>query len=220
MSPQALFRCAAIALVISGVSLAVGLILHPMPPYGASVATSRWAISHVFWWLGALAGIAGIAGLYLGQRGVVGISGFVGSGLAIIGLALIAGAMYFEAFIVPPVASRAPELFESFPAGGGWQGFLVGVLASGALFGVGFLVFGITMFRAGVMPKWAIVIAILGGIPFAVNFLLPRPIAILAVTAFAVGLLWLGYTLWNINQPAARPTADQPFPRSGASARG
>lgn len=203
MSPQALHRWAAVALVVTGISLAVGLLLHPMPPYAASIATSRWAISHVFWWIGGLAGMAGIAGLYLGQREDVGIVGFVGSGLAVIGLALIASAMYFEAFIAPSVASRAPELFESFPAGGGWQGFLAGVLASGALFGVGFLLLGISMFQAGIMPRWAI-LAVLGGVPFAVNFLLPRAIAMLAVTALAVGLLWLGHALWNINQPAVR----------------
>jgi len=41
MSQQALLRWAAAALVVSGVSLAVGLILHPMPPYSASVATPQ-----------------------------------------------------------------------------------------------------------------------------------------------------------------------------------
>jgi H+/gluconate symporter-like permease len=111
--------------------------------------------------------------------------------------------MYFEAFIVPSVATRAPELFESFPAGGGWEGFLAGVLASGALFGVGFLLLAITMFRAGMMPRMAIVLAVLGGVPFAVNFLLPRPVAILAVIAFTVGLLWLAYALWKSHRLVA-----------------
>jgi len=203
MSPQALCRWAAVALAVSGVSLAVGLILHPMPPYSASVATSQWAISHLFWWIGGLAGMAGVLGLYLDQRQHVGTLGFVGAGLATIGLALITSAMYFEAFIVPSVATRAPELFESFPAGGGWEGFLAGVLASGALFGVGFLLLAITMFRAGMMPRMAIVLAVLGGVPFAVNFLLPRPVAILAVIAFTVGLLWLAYALWKSHRLVA-----------------
>jgi hypothetical protein len=60
-----------------------------------------------------------------------------------IGLVLIASAMYFEAFIAPSVAARTPDVFTDFPAGGGWEGFLVGVLVSGALFGLGFLLFGI-----------------------------------------------------------------------------
>jgi hypothetical protein len=214
MSSQNLFHLAAVALIISGGSLALGLILHPMPPYGASIATSRWAVSHLLWWFGGLTGIVGLTGLYLRQRKEVGVLGFVGSGLAIIALALIASAMYFEAFIAPSLAARAPELFESFPAGGGWEGFLAGVLASGALFGIGFLLFGITMFRVGIVPRWAIVLAVLGGVPFAVNFLLPRPVAILAVTAFGIGLLGLSHGVWkSIEQPTANPT---PQPTSGA----
>ncbi len=206
MSSQALYRWAAGALIASGVSLAMGLILHPMPPFSASIATWEWAVSHFFWWIGALAGIAGLIGLYLRQREDTGLLGFMGSGLAVAGLALIASAMYFEAFVAPSVASRAPELFEGFPAGGGWEGFLAGVLASGALFGLGFLLLGVAMFRAGRMPRWAIVVAVLGGIPFAVNFLLPRPVAIVAVAAFGVGLLRLGYALWkSVEQPVARP---------------
>lgn len=99
--------------------------------------------------------------------------------------------------IAPSVAARAPDLFRSYPAGGGWEGFLAGVLASGALFGVGFLLLGVTMLRAGILPSWAIVLAVLGGVPFAVNFLLPRPVAILAATLFCIGLLGLSYGLWT-----------------------
>lgn len=197
MSAGTLFRWAAVALAVTGVSLAAGLILHPMPPYGASIASSQWAISHVFWWIGGLAGMAGIAGLYLRQREDLGVLGFAGSALAVIGLALIASAMYFEAFIAPSIAAREPQLFESFPAGGGWEGFLAGVLASGALVAAGFLLFGVAMLRAGTMPRSAIIMTILGAVPFAVNFLLPRPVAIVAVTVLAVGLLWLGYILWK-----------------------
>lgn len=204
MSPHALFQWAAAALVVSGISLAAGLVLHPMPPYGPAVATSQWAISHFFYWLGALAGMAGIVGLYLQQRPHVGILGFVGAGLAVLGLALITSAMYFEAFIAPFMAGRAPELFESFPAGGGWEGFLAGVIASGALFGIGFLLFGITMLRARSMPRVAVALAVLGGVPFAVNFLLPRAVAIMVAVAMAVGLLSLGFALWSGSRAGAQ----------------
>lgn len=205
MSSQVLYRWAAAALVLTGVSLALGVILHPTPPFSAHIATARWAASHFLWWLGGLAGVVGFLGLYLRQREDIGVLGFIGGGLAATGSALIACAMYFEAFIAPSVATQAPELFQSYPAGGGWEGFLAGVLASGALFGIGFLLFGITMLRAAILPRWAILLAVLGGVPFAVNFLLPRVIAILAATTFGVGLLGLGRWLWrSVEQPTAR----------------
>lgn len=207
MSSRILFRIGAVGLVVSGASLALGLILHPVPPFSESIASSRWAVSHLFWWIGSLAAIAGLAGLYVRRREKLGLLGFVGITLSVIGLVVIASAMYFEAFIAPSVAAGAPELFDAYPAGGGWEGFLAGVLASGALFGVGFLLLGLKLFRARAMPRWAVVLAVLGGVPFAVNFLLPRPIAILAVSVFGVGLLGLGHALWtSVKRPGASRT--------------
>lgn len=197
VSPKALYRISATALVVAGVSLAVGQFLHPSPPFADSVATTRWAAAHVLWWLGGLTAMLGFAGLYLRQREAVGLSGFVGTGFAVFGSALIACAMFFEAFVAPTAAARAPALFESYPAGGGWVGFLAGVLAAGALIGVGLVMFGIAMYRAGLVPRWAIVLAVLGGAPFAVNFLLPHVVANVAAAAFGVGLVGLGRWLWT-----------------------
>lgn len=197
MSTQALYRVAAAALVVSGVTLALGLILHPAPPYAPTVTTARWAASHSLWWIGSFAAMVGLVGLYLRWRGDVGLLGFLGTALAVLGLAVIASAMYFEAFIAPSVAGRAPETFASYPAGGGWEGFLAGVVASGALFGLGFLLLAIQVYRIDAVPRWAVVLAVLGGLPFAVNFLLPRFAAVLAVVVFGVGLLGLGRALWR-----------------------
>jgi hypothetical protein len=105
--------------------------------------------------------------------------------------------MFFEAFIAPTIAVQAPELFATYPAGGGWEGFLAGVLAAGALIGVGLILFGIATYRGTAVPRWAIILTVLGGVPFAVNFLLPHLVATLAATAFGVGLAGLGYALWK-----------------------
>jgi hypothetical protein len=201
MSIRALFRLAASALILSGVLLAVGLILHPVAPYAETVPTTHWAVSHLFFWIGASSGIVGLTGAYLWQREQTRWLGFIGYGLAVLGLALISSSMFFEAFLAPPLAARAPELFEGFPSAGGWEGFLAAVVASGGLFGIGFILFGIATFRADMLPRWAVGLAVLGGVPFAVNFLLPRPFAILAVTALAVGLSGMGMRLWSAFEP-------------------
>jgi H+/gluconate symporter-like permease len=72
---------------------------------------------------------------------------------------------------------------------------------------MGFLLLGIAMLHfRWALWRWAILLALVGGIPFAVNFLLPRPAAILAVVIFGVGLLGLGYGLWkSVVQSIARP---------------
>lgn len=210
VSTKTLYRLSAAALVVSGLALAIGEFLHPSPPFADSVATTQWAAAHVLWWLGGLTAAVGFAGLYLRQRDAVGWLGFVGSGFAVLGSVLIACAMFFEAFIAPTIAAQAPALFEAYPAGGGWEGFLAGVLAAGALIGVGLILFGIAMYRAGLMPRWAIVLTILGGVPFAVNFLLPHLITILAATTFGVGLAGLGRGLWqNSERPNTHTSISQ-----------
>jgi hypothetical protein len=78
------------------------------------------------------------------------------------------------------------------------------VLAAGGLIGLGLILFGIAMYRSALMPRWAIALTVLGGVPFAVNFLLPHLIAILAATTFGVGLVGLGRGLW---QDSERPNA-------------
>lgn len=202
VSTKTLYRLSAAALVVSGLSLAFGEFLHPSPPFADSVATTQWAAAHVLWWLGGLTAALGFGGLYLRQREAVGRLGFIGSAFAVLGSALIACAMFFEAFVAPTIAAQSPALFEAYPAGGGWEGFLAGVLVAGGLIGVGLILFGIAMYRAGIMPRWAIVLTVLGGVPFAVNFLLPHLIAILAATTFGVGLVGLGRGLW---QDSERP---------------
>lgn len=201
ITAKILYRLAAIALVVSGLSLALGMALHPTQPLGDHIATTEWVVSHLLWWIGGMTGVLGLAGLYLRQRADVGLLGFIGASSAILGVALIANAMYFEAFIAPSLAAQSLELFDAYPTGGGWGGFLAGVLAAGALFGVGFILLGVAMYRARSMPTWAIALAVLGGVPFAVNFLLPQLVAILAAIVFAIGLAGLGYEFWKTSEP-------------------
>ncbi len=56
----------------------------------------------------------------------------------------------------------------------------------------------------------AVVLAVLGGVPFAVNFLLPRPLALLAVAVNGVGMAGLAHALWTRAAPgrSARREAD------------
>lgn len=203
-SARALYRLSAAALVVTGVSLALGEVLHPSPPFADSIATTQWAAAHVLWWVGGLGAMLGFSGLYLRHRDAVGLLGFVGSGSVVVGSALIACAMYFEAFVAPTIAARAPSLFETYPAGGGWGGFLAGVLAAGALIGAGLIMFAIAARRADILSRWAIALTVLGGVPFSVNFLLPHAVAVLAAVTFGVGLAGLASELWRQGD---RPTA-------------
>jgi hypothetical protein len=196
MTTRTLFRWAAAAIMLSGVSMTVGGAIHP-PVDPASITTPRWAVAHTLWWIGTVTGMIGLTGLYLRQHGELGVLGFVGVALAWTGTAVLSGAMFFEAIVVPTLLARAPELIEAFPRGEGWGAFISGVLASGLLLGVGFVLLGIAIVRAAMLPRWAAVLAVVGGVTQGISFLLPRPVAALGGIAFGVGLVGLGYGLWT-----------------------
>lgn len=85
------------------------------------------------------------------------------------------------------------------------------VAASGTLVSVGFVLAGSAMYRAAVLPRWAIVLASLGAAAAGVQFLLPRAIAVLAFLSLGVGLTGLGYGLWtSVRGPRPRPAAAGP----------
>lgn len=210
MSTRALFRWTAAALILSGITMTVGGAIHPEVD-SATITTPRWAVAHALWWVGTLTGMVGLVGLYLRQRRAVSVLGFLGVGLAWLGTAVLSGAMFFEAVVVPTLLARAPDLVQAFPRSDGWGAFIASVLASGLLLGVGFLLFGAAMLRAAVLPRWATVLAVIGGIAQGVSFLLPRPVAALGGLAFGLGLVGLGCGLWaspeeRETQPATAAT--------------
>lgn len=195
MSTSTLYRLAAVALIVTGVATAVGYAVHP-PPEPAAMTTLPWVLSHLLLWLGAVTGVAGLVGLYLRQREEVGTLGVVGGSLAAAGLGALSGAYYYEAVIVPALAAEAPALMQTFPTGAAWRTYLAVVAASGVLLALGFLLLGIAMVRAALLPRWVIILATLGAVAAGVQFLIPRPVAFLAFFTLGVGLAGLGYALW------------------------
>jgi hypothetical protein len=196
MSTKSLFRLAAAALIVSAVAVTAGRILHP-PSDAVGLTSPLWGASHLLWLVGLLTGLVGVFGLYLRQREEVGWLGFFGAGLAWVGMAWMSGAIYFEAIIEPSLLARHPTLVEFFlnPEQAGV--FIVVFLASVALYALGFLAFGIAMLRAAVLPRWAIVLLIVGSVIGGPQGFLPTAVAVTAMLALGAGLLGLGYGLWR-----------------------
>lgn len=78
------------------------------------------------------------------------------------------------------------------------------------LFGGGFLLFGIAMCKAAMMPKWAVILFVTGSVVGPQGFL-PVAVATIAFLTMGVGLAGLGVALW------ADPEASEPHPHSGAT---
>ena len=209
MSGSNLIRWAGLANVVSGVLIALGFILHPPAVVGevAAVSSSLWAIAHLLLLVSLMLGILGLFGLYARQVEETGVLGLIGFILVFISTASFVGIAYFEAFIDPLLAVEAPEFVEARFAGEISRGaFDVIVLLTGLLLILGWLLFGIGIIRAGILPRWAAVLALIGAVPIGLLPLLPFIIVKIGAVVFGLGLVWLGYALWS-EKPATATTA-------------
>jgi hypothetical protein len=118
--------------------------------------------------------------------------GVVGLGAAILGTVFMAGDWWFEAFAVPRLAEVAPSVMDTFAL----SRLLFGGLLSFALFGIGWLVYGIASLRARVFPaavSWAVVAGgLFSGVP--VGFVYLAGNVILGLAFLAMGA-WISARL-------------------------
>jgi hypothetical protein len=121
--------------------------------------------------------------------------GFAGLGAAILGTVFMAGDWWFEAFAVPRLAELAPEVMGSFPQ----SRLLFGGLLSFALFGIGWLVYGIASLRARVFPvviSWGLIAGgVLSGVPIGFAYLTGN---------IVVGAAFLGLGVWLVRRSRSR----------------
>ena len=127
-----------------------------------------------------------LTAVYVRSRSALGALGLVGYLSAALGIVLVAGDWWFEAFVVPMIAAHAPEIMDLPPGGS----LLVGALITVASFAVGWILFGLAAFRSRAFSRSAAVLLIVGGAcgtPLALTSPYQVPLAL------AVG--WLGITL-------------------------
>jgi hypothetical protein len=203
MSTPNLYRLTGAMVMAGSVLFVIGVTQGGPPPKVAP-------IPHLLVLIFAILVCAGLPGLYLRQRDGAGMLGLLGAALVFVSIFLLAGFNYLAAFLVPGLADTAPELLQRFPNGEWTQLVTIQVIARGGL-GVGLLIFVIATYRAAVLPRWAAVIAVLGGLGAIVQlvvvlFGLPEPIG-MVVLFLPLGLLSLGYGVWaRAEDPAPAST--------------
>ena len=182
-----------VALMIGGVLFAVAEASESLFfPFGSQPLSVRFvtpaaqAIELISWLYTAFF-LLGLIGLYLYQLEKIGSLGLITFLITYIGLLLSIGSLWSAVFLWPEVAVRVPEWTDSLastppPLLG------TGVLLSGFLAGIGWVLFGIASLVAKMLPRTALVMMVTG------MLLLPFTPAVPALLAGA-GFVWLGYFL-------------------------
>ncbi len=113
--------------------------------------------------------------------------------------------------IQPYLAQAAPKLL----AGDGPPGIFVFFLIAGTLFALGGILLGIAVMRAGILPRWAGLLLLIGAVLNLASIFLGGIVGTVAFVLFAVAFGWIGYALTT----ESRAEAVQSVPASASIAR-
>jgi len=184
MSTRTLYRLSALAGLLSGVCIILGKVLIPLPNRQLGEIADTFA---------ALFGLFLVVGMYLWHRKESGVLGGVASIVLFIGLTAVVSLDYFGAFMALELpAGTVEQLLE------GRNGPVFA--ASGLIFLIGELLFGISVIRAGVFSKVAAILFMSGMIPVALDLsgIFPESVVIIASIVAGIGLIWWSISLYRL----------------------
>lgn len=224
IAPTNLTRSAGLAAVAAG-AIFIGVQLNHPPLDAASVTSTEWVVRSSLKVLMAALALVGITGMYLYQVRKMGALGLAGFMLFAANYLLIVSTSFVAAIVLPAIADTSPTYVENVlvAASGhhppGDTGSLYAVLLLGGfLYVTGGLLFGIALYRARVLPRWAAVLLAVGGLAAAGLSLLPDPWFRLLAIPNGIAMIALGYWLWRITGPAgAIQRADVTIPSARTS---
>ncbi len=203
MTTSKITREAGLCALLAGALFLLPQFIHPEDKV-AEVTTTMWAVVHLMNVTMAVLAVIGVTGLYLRQVRETGVLGLIGFLLFATGFLMIAMVSFAEAVILPQLADVAPRYVSDFlatfvgdPIKGEIGGLTLANGIAGATFVLGGLVFGIAMYRAGIVARWASLLLSLGAVASLLAGVLPDSIFRTATFPTAIAMMGLGYSLWR-----------------------
>ena len=211
VTTTSLTRAAGAAAVAAGAIFIGVQINHPQLDATSITTTDVMARNSLKMLMAALA-LAGLTGMYLRQVTKIGLLGLLGYVLFAAGYLLMLGTAFVAAFVLPTLAHSAPAYVNDVIAAAN-NGTATGdiglmqtvILVTGIAYLAGGFIFGIALFRANVLARWAAALLAVGTLATIATGILPQYERLFAIPT-GVALIGLGYSLWRQQRtPAARP---------------
>ena len=207
-----LTRAAGLSAVAAGLLFCAVQIGHPNLDL-AFITTTEWKVRQTMKVLFASLSLAGITGMYLRQVTRTGVLGLIGYLALASGFLLMLSTEVIGLVVVPTIAGTSPGyvsdvLAVAVPGGHATGNIgLIGPLSQVAGFAylAGGLIFGIALFRANILARWAAALLAVGAVATLAIPLVPQVNFRLFAIPTGVALAGLGYSLWRDHRaPAAR----------------
>src|SRR3954451_8498108 len=186
----------------------IGVQINHPPADVAHLVTTEMVIRESAKVLMCVLALVGFTGMFLRHRRQFGLLGLAGFSLLTMGYLALFAVECIVGYVLPTVAHFNPGYVQDVldAAVGGSPSGDIGhmqqlLLASGIGYPFGGLLFGIALFRAGILSRWASLLLAYGTISVLALAALPesfnRPFAV----PTGVALIGLGISLWRDQRP-------------------
>ena len=209
VTSTSLTRAAGVAAAAAGAIFIAVQIGHPQLDL-TSITTTDVLIRDSFKVLMCPLALAGITGMYLSQLRRNGVLGLVGYLMFAAGYLSIMCTSFLAAFVAPIIAGINPGYVQDVIALSTARGTVTGDLGAlttvwkvqGALYLAGGLLFGIALFRAHVLARWASVLLAVSGLLSAALAVMPDAFYRLLAYPNGIAMIGLGVSLWRSQRTA------------------
>jgi hypothetical protein len=218
LTTTTLTRAAGLAAVAGGLLFIAVQIKHPLlnAPF---TTTTEYAVRETAKIFMAILSLIGITGIYLRQVRQAGVLGLIGYAVLAVGYLTIFSLQAIAVFVLPDLAAGRP----------GYVNDVLAVATNGTpisdvsrmqtlnmvaiTYIVGGVVFGIALFRANVLARWAAALMSVGALATVATFQLPELTQRLFAIPAGIALIGLGFSLWR----EQRTTTAHPLPSPASS---
>jgi len=202
MATQKLIRWSAIAWLLSALTGIISIALIPSDYAENAVLSSLWTPIHAVLTFSYMLFLFGLTGFYLVQADKAGRLGSIGFVLTFFGTLMLTAQVIVATWILPVIAVQpdAPKtVFEMLDLAGPLPAFSLVVFAAYLPAGIGLILMGIATMRAGVLPRWAGLLLIIG-IVLDLAVLVGAPAEMIVKLGDVVvdaAKIWIVYALWS-----------------------
>jgi hypothetical protein len=194
----------------------IGVQINHPPADVAHLVTTQMTIRETAKVLMCVLALAGLTGMFLRHRGRFGRLGRAGYVLLSAGYLAMFAVECIVGYYLPTVAHSNPGYVQHVINGAMGHGPSGGIglmrelfLVTGIGYSLGGLLFGIALFRAGVLARWASVLLAYGTVSALALSVLPESFSRPFAVPTGVALIGLGLSLWR-DQRRSVETADAP----------
>jgi len=205
-----LTRAAGLAAIAAGLLFIGVQVNHPHLDV-TFATTTEFKVRQTLKVLMAALSLIGITGMYLRQVKKIGVLGLLGYVVFGAGYLVMLSVEFAGAVVLPSLAHSAPGYVSDVlaVATGGTASGDIGLMQTAiSVMGITYLgggfIFGIALFRANVLPRWAAALLAVGTVSTIAISVLPQVNERLFAIPTGVALVGLGYSLWREQRtPAA-----------------